>query len=204
MTQQPQLYIARIIATSIIAAFSLVGNSVEGVIAAMLISPLGNPINSLVPHVIAGRNTAVLREVGAVVASGALLFGVGAAVRMWDTRHGPKLSTVEMEKRNEPFDAINMLTYASLIGFVVALNSSATGPMQRATTNDRALTSVGLAIAIALAPPIVNAGIVFADRFQTRAASARSKKLVEIGRNLSLSLINMVGLIIGGTVYMIL
>lgn len=204
MTPQPQNYIARIVATSIIAAFSLVGNSVEGVIAAMLISPLGDPIGSFVPHVIAGRNAAALRDVGAVVASGALLFGVGAAVRMWDTRRGPKPPTVEMDKRNESFDVTNMLTYASLIGFVMALNSSATGPMQRASTNSRALTSVGLAIAIAIAPPVVNAGIVFADRYQARAASARSKKLVEIGRSLSLALINMAGLIIGGTAYLIL
>ena len=152
-------YYAHLVLASLVAAFSLVQDSVEGVVASMLISPIGDPLLALAPAVYAGNVHVASSAAWTLAVSVPVMLGIGACVRAWDSS---EQVTGEMRKRTEIFKVHNVLAYAMLIGAAMAAQ----------TPNDTAVRATGLAIAIAILPPIVNAGILLFDAVRARARAA--------------------------------
>lgn len=136
-------YWIKLVVAAVISAHALVGNSVEGVVASMLVSPLTDPLMMMANGSVEAATT--------TLASVMVCVAVGAAVRAWT---GPGRSvTQEMRKRTTPFDWRVAGAYAVVIGALMAGAGNVVG----------AVVAVGLAIAVSILPPLVNAGVVLMD-----------------------------------------
>ena len=203
------VYMTKLVAAGIIASFALVRDSVEGSLAAMLVSPIGLPIAAIVPAVLQGNVFALAATVSSLVASAAALAAVGYTVRTLESvgRRNNRVArdqfddldsrSMELRKRTSTFDARTTVAYACLIGALGAINESPVpGPISF-TASKLTLESVGMALAISITVPLVAAGVSFADsvnsRDERRATDAFTGALTSTG----LSACNAFGLVIG-------
>jgi uncharacterized membrane protein len=182
----------------IVAAFSLVQNSVEGVIASMLISPIGGPITAFASTVAAGR--VAVSDLIRIGVSAAAMFAAGYGVRAFVTRVGsgrPRTPssdaryTDEMKKRSTSFVFASVFAYATAIGIAMAIVSDA-----------NSVASTGLAIAISILPPVVNAGVLVRDAVDAARANDKVASGVyrrDAATSASLAGTNVVGVVIGVT-----
>ena len=192
------VYLAKLVLAGLVGAFSLIGNSVEGCIATMLISPLGLLISPIAPALISGKFVRALSAcVGLAVSSGVLV-GVGAVVRAYDTSKTPKPATNEMSKRTAPLNLTNTIIYAMMIGVISTLNDMPTKIPMSSSSNTRILQNVGLSIAISITVPLINAGIVLVDRMRARPASLRAERTAAAVRSALLAACNIAGVVVSG------
>ena len=182
-------YAVRLAVAALVAALSLVSDSVEGVMASMLISPVGGPLTSIAPALVAGNFDMASSS---LIASGASIVAavvVGAVVRVFD---GREKATVEMRKRMIPFSVRNAFVFAAVIGSLMslsALHNQGAGTLEK----------VGLAIAISILPPAVNAGILFTDAVKRAGLGYEvHTSRPEIVTSLRMTLVNMIGVVAGG------
>lgn len=191
------MYSARLLVASLVAALSLVSNSVEGVMASMLISPIGGPLTDLSRALVGGELNAASSSLVAVVGSIVVAALVGTGVRVWE---GNSEVTEEMRKRMGPIRARNMIVFATVIGMLTslsALHSKGAGTLEQ----------VGLAIAISILPPAVNAGVLVADLLMRKSGVRQvsrkhkhTRQWLQSGavNSLMVSALNMSGVVAGG------
>ena len=196
-------YYARLFLASLICAFALVQDSLEAVVASMLISPVGEPLFLIAPAALSGNIPALMGAIGTLAVSIATMLGVGASVRAWEGG-GPRNLTHEMSKRTSKFSKRDVFIYALLIGAA----STTTLPSLGLTSATAALFATGLAVAISILPPIVNAGALLFDALKevgyVRTLTANSRPTVikstrpfaPARTSFLLACINMAGVII--------
>jgi len=196
-------YYARLFLASLICAFALVQDSMEAVVASMLISPVGEPLYLIAPAALSGNIPILMGAIGTLVVSTAAMLGVGASVRAWEGG-GPRNLTREMSKRTTKFSKRDVFIYALLIGAA----STTTLPSLGLTSATAALFATGLAVAISILPPIVNAGALLYDaltetgRVRSMRAGARpaliksTRPFAPARTSFLLACINMAGVII--------
>lgn len=143
-------YMTKLIIAAFVSAQSLINNSMEGVIASMLLSPLGKPIMQLINAMLSHQFYQMLFYVILIIGSISILISIGLVHGYLYRYNYP---TQEMEKRSNKFNKNQMLIYACIIGVIIALQSL--------SNNTTSLEMVGTAIAISILPPIVNSGIYY-------------------------------------------
>lgn len=183
-------YYTNLALASLVAAFSLVQDSVEGVVASMLISPVGMPLLALAPAICSGDKAGGLAAAVTLAVSVPIMMALGACVRAW---HGGREASGEMRKRTATFQVRNVLAYAMLIGAAMAASSP----------GDTAVRATGLAIAISILPPIVNAGILAYDAVHAagaRKAKAQAEAKLGAQRSGTIALLNIGGVVLSSIV----
>ena len=179
------VYFVKLFVAALVSAVSLVTGSIEGVVASMLISPLGDPIVAIAPAIVATNFAAAAEQIVTAIASIAMIAVVGGLVRVWD---GSRRVTVEMKKRMSTFDVRNAIMYAAVIGCVMSMNTLG-------GSSSLTLDVVGLAIAISILPPIVTAGILWVDQHRSSTPSRRrSQGMVN---SFAFGICNIAGVIVG-------
>lgn len=193
-------YFARLLLASLICGFALVQDSMEAVVASMLISPVGESLSLVATAALMGNVPALLGAIWTLVASVAVMLGVGAGVRAWEGG-SPRNLTREMSKRTQKFSKRDVFVYALLIGAA----STTTLPSLGLTSATAALFATGLAVAISILPPIVNAGALIYDALgesgyvRSRTTGARpsvTKPFSPARTSFSLACLNMAGVIV--------
>ena len=131
-----------------IATFAVLQDSTAVVIGAMLIAPLMTPIMGTAAGIVNGWNARVLHSLGMVAA------GVGAGIALafilaiWVPALVPLDANSQVTSRVSP----------TLVDMLIALAAGAAGAY--ATVDDRVSSSItGVAIAVALVPPLAVVGI---------------------------------------------
>ncbi len=145
-------YITKVTLASLIAAFSLIGNSQEGVIGSMLVSPIGGSVVGITVATLLGDMVSLNKNSTHLILALMIMLGVGYVVGMQYEDQEP---TDQMKARyNHPDN--NTLLVAVIIGMCFGLaplaKESPVGEM------------VGAGIAISLLPPIVNYGLTYANK----------------------------------------
>jgi uncharacterized membrane protein len=158
-------YLVKLVAASAIAAHALVVDSVEGVVASMLVSPVIKPILVAVAAMAAGDSAAVVTGATTTALSALVCVVTGAIVRAFV---GGEVTT-EIRKRTAPFDRWFAFLYACAIGALMVFVGACDAVM-----------SVGLAIAVSILPPLVAAGISLTDRDLSGARSAAALAVYNI------------------------
>ena len=137
-----------LIASSLIAAFGLVANSSAVIIGAMLVSPLMTPIFGISLGLVRGNSVLLGRSMRAELTGIALAVAVAALLGFLPLAIE---TTPEMLARTQPH----------LLDLLVAVLAGIAGTY--AVIDERISPSLpGVAIATALAPPLVNAGLCLA------------------------------------------
>ncbi|MBU1032559.1 MAG: TIGR00341 family protein [Patescibacteria group bacterium] len=134
---------------SIIAAVGLIQNNAPVVIGAMLVAPLLAPVLTLGSSIVTGRLEVVARSIKGVLKMMAVVLVVGVVVSLFVGR-APDTS------------ALLVRTQPHLEDFFVALAAGIAAAFAYARPN-MSPTLPGIAVSVSLLPPIVNAGILFAD-----------------------------------------
>ena len=114
----------------------------------------------------AGNAAGAMSELATLALSVPIMLSLGAAVRVWD---GGSSMTGEMSERTGAFRTRDVLAYAMLIGAAMAA----------APAKDAAVRATGLAMAISILPPIVNAGVLMMDA--SRAAGPTQERQASTG-----------------------
>jgi len=184
------LYLARLVIASVVSASSLLRDSSEGVLASMLLSPVGEVVLPLAPAIVAGDLVESARLCALLCASLVSMVASGALVRVWQGRRNV---TEQMKARMAPFDMRATWTYAAVIGCM--MTSLRIGRNGAKTIG---LADVGLAIAISITPPIVNAGVLWIDNVRRRDAASATKRTEGMLNSGSLALINILGIVASG------
>ena len=184
-------YVSALSLASVVAAYSLVQDSVEGVVASMLISPIGVPVMAFVEMAAEGRSLDAAAHAAILCASFVALFAVGFGVRALSRTSRPPSVTGEMRKRMATFDTARVFVYAATIGAAMAVVSASGGD---------AVASTGLAIAVSILPPVVNSGVLVYDSVSASRAndSAKSTSLRQAAvTSASLAGVNVLGVVVG-------
>ena len=181
-------YYAKLALASCVAAFALVEDSTEGVVASMLISPLGPAILALASAVASMRVNEASSHAVRLSASVAVMLVVGASVRAFQVRGHRQVAamTGEMRKRTQRFSTASVLAYAATIGLAMAVPFMSDDPV----------AAVGLAIAISILPPIVNAGILAYDAVSSRERSVANVSAHGAATSASLAGLNVLGVVV--------
>lgn len=189
------LYVARLALAAGVAAYALEADEVEASVAAMLLSPLGEPVVAASRAVARADPAAFARAVATAALSAVALVGAGFAAR---ARAPPGARvTHEMRKRTAAFRAAPLFAFAAAIGAVAAAVAAASA--------SAATTAVGLAIAVSVTVPLVNAGFAAADarppsaggdarRAVERAAAARGAR-----ESFARGAVSLAGLFVGNS-----
>ena len=138
-----------LILASVIACAGLIANSVASIIGAMIIAPLMGPIVGIALGIVVGMPARAVRSLVVAVAGIAATIVIGVAMGAW-LGNGPNVTeNSEILGRTSP----------TLIDLVVALAAGAAGAY--AASNAKVADSLpGVAIAIALVPPLGTVGIL--------------------------------------------
>lgn len=164
-------------------------DSLEGAIAAALLSPIGTSIGAIAPALVNGSVSSALTSAGMTCASAVILAIIGACVRAWDRatieRSGDGAPATAVHKirakavstqlayhLSAPLSIWRAIAYACVVGTVAALSESTTTVPDAAMT----LTAVGLAIATAITVPFVAVGIALHDAL-VRSKHARRESV---------------------------
>ena len=169
-------FLTKMMLASAISAFALTGNSQEGVIGSMLVSPLGGPVMGLAGALVAGNMVGVTNSVMYLVVAFAIMIGVGVIVGKHFEDEEP---TSQMSSR---YTAPNKYTMVSaiIIGFAFGLVALSGGSIGE---------GVGAGIAISLLPPAVNVGLTM----MKKNMDEKTKKQ-NMMNSLNISLYNCVGI----------
>jgi uncharacterized hydrophobic protein (TIGR00271 family) len=134
--------------SAVIASFGLLANSAAVVIGAMIVAPLMNPIVALSYSLVVGRWDEVFIALGVVVTGAAVTVGIAWLIT---ESIGWKLAGSEILARMRP----------TLLDFGVAMAAGAAAAFAY-TRPGVASSLAGVAIAVALVPPLCTVGIVLA------------------------------------------
>ena len=136
--------------SSAIAAFGMLNDSTAVVIGAMLVAPLMTPIIGLSAATVMGWPARQLQTVVIVAASSALAIGIAAAIEL--VQEGDEsLIPAEVLSRTEP----------NLLDLGIAIAAGAAGAYVTVRTKAGGALP-GVAIAVALVPPLTACGILYA------------------------------------------
>ncbi len=150
---------------SAIATFGLLSDSAPAIIGAMIIAPLMGPIMSLTFGIVVFDRQMILRSVLGVVLGVVLVVALGYAITLL---FGLRIAGAEILSRTSP----------TLIDLGVAMAAGAAAAFS--FTRRSIMTSIaGVAIAVALVPPLAATGIGLALGHETSAEVGLS--LAEIG-----------------------
>ena len=148
-----------------IATFGLLSDSAPAIIGAMIIAPLMGPIMSLTFGIVVFDRQMILRSVLGVVSGAVLVVALGYAITLL---FGLRIAGAEILSRTSP----------TLIDLGVAMAAGAAAAFS--FTRRSIMTSIaGVAIAVALVPPLAAAGIGLALGHDTSAEVGLS--FAEIG-----------------------
>ena len=134
--------------SAVIATFGLLANSAAVVIGAMIVAPLMNPIVALSYSLVAGRWEAMFLALAVAATGAALTIGIGL---LMTESIGWKLAGSEILARMRP----------TLLDLGVAMAAGAAAAFAY-TRPGVASSLAGVAIAVALVPPLCTVGIVLA------------------------------------------
>jgi uncharacterized membrane protein len=170
-------FLTKITLASLISAFALAGNSQEGVIGSMLVSPVGGPVMGLVAALLSSdaggaANSALYLAIGFAV-----MIGVGMAVGKHFENDEP---THEMKRRYthpDKYTAISAVIIGLCFGLVALSNGAAVGE------------GIGAGIAISLLPPAVNVGLTYMKKDMDD-----EEKMKNMMATLNITLYNMAGI----------
>lgn len=156
-------YIVKLFLSSVLAALSLIGDRMEGLLGAMVISPFIVPIMMVTTDV----------EVGLPL----LIFSVAFCILvgfLTDKIFDRKLSqTGEIIKRSAEINVVDEFIVSFVIGAAIVMGQS--GTLGFGTSE-----LVGAGIAITLLPPLVNTGILYSKRMYKNAKNALKITIMNI------------------------
>ena len=164
-------YLTKMVLASLISAFALVGNSQEGVIGSMLVSPLGGPVMALVSALLTYNFDSALMASVYLVSGFAIMIGVGMVVGKHFENQEP---THEMERRYTHPDKYTMIS-ALVIGLCFGLVAMSDGSWVG--------EGVGAGIAISLLPPAVNFGVTYMNKnmkWEDKKEKLRSTLMISV------------------------
>ena len=169
-------FLTKITLASLISAFALAGNSQEGVIGSMLVSPLAAPISALIAASLSENLNGAIQSGLFLIIGFAIMIVSGVAVGKIFENEEP---TEEMKKRYkhpDEYSAISAVIIGLCFGLVSLSNGSAVSE------------GVGVGIAISLLPPAVNFGLTLMKKY------GRKRKIKNLISTINISLVNVFGL----------
>lgn len=172
-------YLIKLILASLIAATSLIGNSKEGVIGSMLVSPLSVPVIGLIGAMFLGNENDAIRSFGFILLSIGIMFGSGYVVGKMNPNFVPG---DEMTNRYQA-PSMNTFINAVIIGSVFAIGALTAHKNIGMGVSEL----IGAGIAISLLPPIVNAGMAYSN-------NSLDDKITKVKNSLMTGVYNMGGI----------
>jgi uncharacterized hydrophobic protein (TIGR00271 family) len=131
-----------------IATLAVLQDSTAVVIGAMLVAPLMTPILGLAAALVSGWATRALRSLALILAGTAIAVGLAFVISSWVPSVVPFETNTQITSRVSP----------TLLDMLVALAAGAAGAF--ATADRRVASSLGgVAIAVALVPPLAVVGV---------------------------------------------
>lgn len=168
--------------STVIATFGLLSNSAAVIIGAMIVAPLMSPIIALAFALVAGRRLTSMRSALTIICGTlltiALSFGVTEVI-------GWKLAGSEITARMKP----------SLLDLGVAMASGAAAAFAYTRPNVSAAL-VGIAIAVALVPPLCTVGIALSFGQDARPEAGQPIEIFSARGPLLLYLTNIIGIVL--------
>ncbi len=150
-----------LILASVIASAGLIGNSVASIIGAMIIAPLMGPIVGIAVGIVTGLPSRTVRCLMVSILGIGLTVVIGFVMGAWLGSAPSVIANSEILARTSP----------NILDLVVALAAGAAGAY--AASNSKVADSLpGVAIAIALVPPLATAGILISHNDWSLASGA--------------------------------
>ncbi|MBW2431103.1 MAG: DUF389 domain-containing protein [Deltaproteobacteria bacterium] len=171
--------------SALIATFGLLANSAAVIIGAMIIAPLMSPIISLSYGIVAGRGALSMRSLLTVVTGTLLTIGVAFA---FTEAIGWKLAGSEIVARMRP----SLLD----LGVAVAAGAAAAFAYTRPGVSS---ALAGIAIAVALVPPLCTVGIIMALGQEANAEVGLALDRFSARGPFLLYLTNIIGIVFAGS-----
>ena len=171
--------------SALIATFGLLANSAAVIIGAMIIAPLMSPIISMSYGIVAGRGTLTMRSLLTIVTGTLLTIGLAFAIT---EAIGWKLAGSEIVARMRP----SLLD----LGVAVAAGAAAAFAYTRPGVSS---ALAGIAIAVALVPPLCTVGIVMALGQEASAEVGLAMDKISARGPFLLYLTNIIGIVFAGS-----
>jgi len=175
-------YVTMLVLSVAIASLAVLQDSTAVIIGAMLIAPLMTPIMGCAAGLVAGWRRRVVASLGVVAASVASAVGLAWVLASWIPALVPLNANTQVLSRASP----------TLLDMAIALAAGAAGAY--ATVDERVSQSLtGVAIAVALVPPLSVVGIAL-----------EAGRLQAAGGAFLLFATNLVSIIVASTVVFVL
>ena len=154
-------YIVMLLLSTALASLAILQDSTAVIIGAMLVAPLMTPIMGCAAGLVAGWRTRVLYSLGVVAASVVAAIGLAWVLAAWIPALVPLGVNSQVLSRTSP----------TLVDMAIAIAAGAAGAY--AVIDDRVSSSLtGVAIAVALVPPLGVVGIALQAGVLVEAAGA--------------------------------
>jgi len=171
--------------STVIATFGLLANSAAVIIGAMIIAPLMSPILSMSYGVVAGKGALTMRSLLTVVTGTLLTIGIAF---IFTEAIGWKLAGSEIIARMRP----SLLD----LGVAVAAGAAAAFAYTRPGVSS---ALAGIAIAVALVPPLCTVGIVMSLGHEASAEVGLAQDHLSARGPFLLYLTNIIGIVFAGS-----
>lgn len=172
-------FIIKCILASLIAAFSLETNNQEGLLASVLISPFGKLIILLLVSIFLKKIKYIKQSIIYIILSLIIMIGSGIAV----SKHFNNEEITEEMNKNHSKPDKNTILFSLITGFGIGMIYISKDKLD--------MEKVGLAIGIAILPPIVNYGNLY-----TRYNLDKNTKKQYMENSLNTALYNIYGILI--------
>ena len=171
--------------SAVLATLGLLANSVAVIIGAMIVAPLMSPIISMSFGIVAGRMALTMRSLLSVLTGTLLTIGLAF---VFTELVGWKIAGTEIVARMRP----------SLLDLGVAVASGAAAAFAYTRPNVSSALA-GIAIAVALVPPLCTVGIALALEHQVRVEVGLVEESFSARGPFLLYVTNLIGIVFAGS-----